>query len=167
MTPAVDYHIGRWVTASCAVYFKTVADAISLKFILEGEDRRRSDSDNIDVNKENIELRIDGPHTIVKPGFVYYDFEINTLISVTKNDEEIYRHLVIIGLFGNAFAPYINIYKKGGLAGIDDDSFVGCLERRPILDSDREIVISNFGEIEATTDIVQSTIEGHYRLTKG
>jgi len=146
----------RWTYASISKHFENNRQGIDL--FVEGDHRHTSEL------AEWAELRVDGPyHREPSKGIHYLDYEINILLTVIIQEEIAYRMQEMMGIFHEAMADKIDIYKYG--TGVDDtQAYFECLRLKN--DELREPVrTSDFGQIEATTRVRQGSVEGHYRVT--
>lgn len=144
----------RWCYASINKYFDTYKGKYPL--YLEGDERTLQDE------AEFAELRIDGPFIAnLQKGLYYLDVEINVLCQTHVDPRRHYRAQVMVGNFARAFRACIPVYRYGD-GPLDDSSLLGIFN---LLRGSREKVdISYFGIIRNDTKILQTTVEGHYRL---
>lgn len=144
----------RWCYASINKYFNDRKSNYTL--YIEGDERM------VQNLSEFAELRIDGPF-ITRPQKNLYilDVEINILCQTHNDPRSHYKAQNMVGVFASAFKNLIHVYKFGD-GPLDDGSLFGCFH----LSKDRRdsIDINHFGIIKQDTKIVQTTIEGHYRL---
>ena len=77
------------------------------------------------------------------------------------DDKKLYNLHVAVGKIVKAFRNSICVYRYGDEV-FDDDSLLGTLHLRR--DVDEVIAIDNFGIIKEDTRILQTTVEGHYRM---
>lgn len=145
----------RWITASFANHFEIAMDAAGLAFYVEGDEREREE-----VNL--IEFRIDGPlFKFPSATLTRLDVEVNILIKTIVDRKDLYLHERHIGLVSEAFVNAIAVNKVGPDV-VDDGTLLGCFRLRSDF---REILqISKFGLIRGVSPVMQTTIEGHYRL---
>lgn len=146
----------RWISQSVIIHFKTKTSPIFM--YVEG--RLRPDPEP----EPRFELRLDGPYfDQVSNGCWDIDVEINLLITSFRDETDAYKHDRLKGIAAAAFTDQIGVFKYGN--GINDNKNVmlGCLIERS---GEREkIVVSNFGLIEPTNRLIQSTVEAHYRMS--
>jgi hypothetical protein len=155
-----DIRLPQWVFLSAAEYFKAIVeDDNSLKYFVEGEPR------TTDKDEQYIEFRLDGPESEeVSRNYWHHDFEINLAITILQNEDlgRIHRYAGIIVQAMNAEIP---IFKYGCVNDLaNDKTFIGCLQLRREF-RERAIVTAHFGQVEASLNIMQATVEGHFRLT--
>ncbi len=150
-----DVNWPRWCWASIAKHFKVYGDANSIPIFLEGMVRET------DELAEWVEIRIDGPFTKEHShGQWELRFEINLGIQV-KETENAFRDKIIQGIFLEAMLSNICIYKLGE-SEFDDLSHIGSLT---LLPRDKEkVIVSNFGRVNETVAMMQSSIEAHYQI---
>jgi len=145
----------RWIYSSVAKHFSDKCIADGLPIYIETSPR--------DTNKlqDWVEFRLDGPfftgHTKNEWGII---IEVNLVISSAKNERNNYRVFTNQGLICGYFAQEIPVFKLG--VGVDDDqSLLTCLQL--ITEGREKLVVSNFGQIDTAKQLLQSTVEGHYR----
>ena len=150
----------RWVKASVNWHFTNlqkdvVAAAQRIPLYIEGDERDTNDLADF------AELRMDGPNIRqVQKDLYYLESEINVLIQSHLDPKDLYKVERSIGIFSLGFVM-IDIFKFGD--GVQDDGrHLGCMKLLKTLDEDIEV--ANFGIIRQDTRLMQSTIEGHYRL---
>jgi len=86
---------------------------------------------------------------IPQKGLYYLDVEINVLCQTLVDPRKHYSAQVMVGTFAKAFRNLISVYKYGD-GPLDDDSLLACFHLQRVIKND--------------TKILQTTIEGHYRL---
>lgn len=152
----------RWIRASLGKYFKAVALAQSpvLPSLVEGiEDRTTEFAEEPD----KVEIRTNGPYTKDQGAWSTSRVFVNLLLTHTIGGEgkNQYQHDSDVGLFYDAAAGPIPIYKLGSEVG-DDSSQVGCA----ILESGKNdwIRVNTFGKLEENTPIRQTMISATYRI---
>ena len=81
----INPHWARWIAASLAVYFKTVADNAGITLLVEGIDERESEKMEVD----RAELRINGPFIRqLSEGYFRLDVDTNILLTDLMGGEE-------------------------------------------------------------------------------
>jgi hypothetical protein len=151
----------EWFFASCAKHFGTKMNSLGIHYFVEGAERQT------EVQTSFVEFRFDGPRIQeVSRDYFRLTIEINLLVSTVKGSgESAYKHNSVVGHVENAFTK-INIYKLGIPTDIaNDGSFVGCLDLRD--DIKEAVVVNNMGKVRPDTRLIQSTVEGHYRMFLG
>jgi hypothetical protein len=144
----------RWCYTSINKHFDGSKRAYSL--YLEGDAR------TLQSEAEFAELRMDGPFIEIPQKRLYYlDVEINILCQTHVDPRQHYSAQVMVGTFASAFRNQIPVYKFGD-GPLDDGSLLGCFHLQRSLKE--KVDISYFGVIKSDTKILQTTIEGHYRL---
>jgi hypothetical protein len=155
MNNLVNGNIVRWVYASGAKHFSAIAARKGIPIYIEGDNRNTHDL------SEYVEFRMDGPLIqIPAKGERYEFFDINVLASITQG-RNLYRPQEVVGAIASGMTLTIPIYKLGDESQ-DDGSKIGCLKFRRELD--QNIEINQFGIVRPDTNIIQHTVEGHYRL---
>jgi len=144
----------RWCYTSINKYFDDRKESYDL--YIEG-DRR-----TLQEETEFAELRIDGPviHIPQKDCYIL-EVQINILCATHVDPRQHYRTQEMVGVFARAFRNNIPVYKYGD-GPLDDDSLIGCFKM--MQGSGESLDINYFGVIASNTKIVQTSIEGHYRL---
>ena len=143
----------RWCYASINKFFDDKKNQYEL--YIEGDERTQLDE------TEFAELRIDGPFISNPQKKVHYlDVEINILCQTHLDPRRFYRAQVMVGNFVAAFENLIPVYRYGD-GPFDDDSLLGCFH---LIGRNQGVQVGYFGIVRQDTKIVQSTIEGHYRL---
>lgn len=108
-----------------------------------------------------VELRIDGP--FVNPIGTKDEYEaiieVNALINAAFDEKDTMKLHNLGGVVIAALSEDFCVYKLGPNT-FDDKSFFETYQ----LVADDNIEMSNFGQIDTTNKIYQSTVEGHYRM---
>mgnify|MGYP000498260604 CR=1 FL=1 len=151
---AINQKWSRWVKASCAKHFKDLRQGEN--FHVEGEDRQS------DGWSAWLEFRIDGPKIRPQPGNMFrLDVEINIACVQVENNNA-YSMEDLVGVVVTSFTNQIGLYKFGPSGDVENDrSHFGCLTLDTMRDKDG-IIVSNFGKIRPDTEMLQTTVEGHY-----
>lgn len=146
----------RWLFASTSKHFNDRRGDVS--FYIEGQER------NVPAPKDLFEFRMDGPYeTELNKNYWRLYIEISILIQSTKDDSDYHRIHRHCGTVASAFTT-IPVYKYGD--GVDDDqSLLGCLTLIQDVGKRERIQINHFGQIDASTPLLQSSVEGHYEMT--
>jgi len=136
----------RWIKSSIAKHFDTNKSTLYLQ--VDGFYRPPTEA------SERMELRIDQDYDEQSEDQWEVMVYINVLITTIKTFSDEYKLERNIGIVMDALTKSIQVQKYG-----DDDSYFGCLQR-----SRDKITVTNFGCIEKTTDVLQTTVEADYRL---
>lgn len=149
-----------WIYASVRKFF---VDQIGTDLMhVEGEPRKTSSED------EYFELRIDGPIIAehAKNDFQIF-VEINILIMTRMSDHDVFKHAKMVGKCVAFFGSVIDLYKLGDPN--DDPTNTGaslnaCLRIKHDLEEKRgdHLAVRNFGQIDKSTELVQTSVEAHY-----
>jgi hypothetical protein len=144
------YDWAIWIHASINKHFEDRKGKYDL--YIEGDERTLQDK------AEFAELRVDGPFVLQpQKGLYYLDIEVNILLQTHMDHTDLYKDKRMLGTFLKAFQNVICVYKYG-----HDDSLLGELHLQRDL---RETVdVNSYGIIKEDTRLLQTTIEGHYRL---
>lgn len=114
-------------------------------------------------NKEPlyVELRIDGPFCTALGTKDEWEamIEVNALICAAFSETDTMKLHTLAGVVIAALSESFCVYKLGDNAW-DDKQFFETYQ----LVTDDNIEQSNFGQIDATNKIYQSTVEAHYRM---
>jgi len=156
----MDTNLARWVMSSVAVYFKTVADSLSLTYFVEGVDERDSDT----MNVEHVEVRVNGPFVReLSRGYWRVNIDINILLMdyMQMSTENAYDIAQWGGEFLAAMMEPIPIYRLG-TGGNDDDSLVGCLTQRTGFSEPARLI--HFGQISKEDRLRQAAVDGRFEM---
>lgn len=155
---SLEKELTRWIFASVSEHFKGFTDGFSRQLFIEGQQRP--------LEPESIlfELRMDGPW-LTELSRNYWDIyiEINLGIQVALDDQDYHTIYTVIGEGTTIYTPTISTFRRGN-GGADDDSFIGCLILEQNKRSGERIQVNNFGKIAPDKNLLQATIEGHYRM---
>jgi len=160
MATTLDADLARWVFASIAVHFKTIADGLNLPLLVEGVDERESEI----MREDHVELRISGPFVKeISHGYWRTQTDINILLMnrMAMSTEDAYGIARWGGKITQAMAERIPIYKYGSDVG-DDESLIGCLTQR--IGKSESVRLVHFGQIDRTDRIRQSVVDGRYEM---
>lgn len=151
----IDPNWAKWIFASICKYFEDNKGTLNL--FIEGRDY-----DSVAEADKKVELRVDGPNIVEQSrGYFRFDVEINTICTIIRDDSDTYKIQRLTSFVSSLFKD-INVFRYGGEPQ-DDESFVGCLILKQ--DSSEKVEISYFGQVEPRTRVMQSAIEGHYKMT--
>jgi len=156
----MDKNLARWTFASIAQYFSTYASTLGLEFFVEGINER--DVDN--MQKEHVELRVDGPYVKhVSSNCYLLHVGINLILTdyMQMSSENAYSLMDWGGTFLNAMLSPIPIYRYGSGVG-DDSTLVGCLTQRTKFAEPTRLL--HFGQRGKTERFRQSMVDGRYEL---
>lgn len=146
----MNKNLPRWVYASVTKHFDSKKDTLQLRF--EGDDRTK-------LKNDALELRMDGPNKRQYDKSVeYYDIYINILVISIRDEKDAHKVQRQTGIAAAAFVNSIPVYRYG-TATEDDKTLLGCL----VLEG--EVIITNFGAVEGSPNLLYSTVEGGYCLT--
>jgi hypothetical protein len=152
-------NLPRWIFASLAKHFETVAATNSIPYFVEGVDER--DEDN--MQGSHVELRVTGP-SIKEVANGQYHVEAVLNILVTSNMDmkgSAYEIVQWCGIFQDEMLEPLPIYKLGD--GVDDDqSLIGCLRAKG--DKRAAVRVFHFGQVHTTDRIRQSEVDGVYEM---
>ena len=152
---ASNPHWPRWIFASISKHFSDRKGSYTL--YIEGQPRTAPQPADL------LELRVDGPYlTEYSKGEWYGYVEVSILQQTILTDTNYHNLATMQGLVASAFTD-IQCYKYGtGVA--DDQSFFGCLKLIQDPTKRERIQINNFGIIDPATQMMQGTVEGHFRI---
>lgn len=139
----------RWIFASISEHVNTNKSGIAL--FIEGEKFITS------TTKDRLELRINGPriNEIWHDAFSV-EVTVNILVSCTMTTSSFHTLHTNVGIACGAFST-IGLYQYGTLTGIDTQALFGCLSLK------RGPIVTHYGQINPAIDVVQATVEGHYK----
>lgn len=153
------HRLGRWIRSSLAIPFSaTLETKYGYRMFVENDQRQRT---RVPVHTE---FRMDGPR-LIELSRNYWDcyVEVNILAQVVIDPSgDLYTIDDVCGAIAEAFVDH-TCYKYGPLTS-DDQSFVGCLILQQDRGSHERIQINHFGQIEPETNLLQASVEGHYRM---
>jgi hypothetical protein len=147
-----------WVFASACKHFIDTIDDIPV--YVEGQERNTTDL------SDWCELRIDGPWIRdVSNSVIVVTAEINVLIGTAIDSTNLYKESVNHTKIVPAFTDFC-VYKYGPSDNAENDgSLIGTLILQPIREMSERLEIARFGQIDPAVRLLQSTIEGHFRMT--
>lgn len=146
----------RWIAASLAVYYKAVADALSLNLLVEGVDERKSEM----MGSDRAELRVNGPMIRhLSAGYFRLDVDSNILLTdlMEGEAENTYNLMNWAGAFQQAAEKTIPVYRYGpDTGGVDDSSLVGCLTIRGRKEGPS---LFHFGQVSTDDRVRQAAVD--------
>lgn len=148
----------RWIYASVAKHFGDKMAAASIHFHVEGANRDTEDK------REWFEIRCDGPFIDEESDHHFrLGTEINILVNVIEGDDA-YRIHTLNGMVQEWFEYGIEVFKLGDpvVDPENDGSLLGCLTQD--VEKDDAIKTSLFGKVRPDTNLIQASVEGHYRM---
>lgn len=160
MATTLNENLARWVFASISVYFKNIADGLSLPLLVEGVDEREPET----MREDHAELRVNGPFVReVSQGCWRTWTDINILLTnrMMMSQEDAYGIARWGGKFSQAMTERIPVYKYGPAVG-DDGSLVDCLTQRK--GRAESIRLVHFGQISREDRIRQAMVDGRYEM---
>jgi len=141
-----------FVLTSAAKHFSNGISGI--KTFVEGVEER-----DLSGETDWVEIRIDGPNiSEVSKDLLRIESEINLLICTHVDVTEPFQHVINVGKVANVFEDF-NIYRYGGT-----EVLLGCFKLGPTSDVGDKIHIANMGQIDPSIKLLQTTIEGHYKM---
>lgn len=160
MATTLNENLARWVFASIAVYFKIIADGLSLPLLVEGIDERTPD----DMREDHAELRINGPFVKeVSNGCWRTWTDVNVMLTgrMEMSREDAYGIMRWGGKFEQAMTERIPVYKHGS-DPVDDGSLIGCLTIRK--SRAESVKLIHFGQISREDRIRQVMMDSRYEM---
>ena len=157
----MDENLARWIFQSIAVHFESVANGISLPYLVEGIDER---TDAI-IRADHVELRVTGP--VIKEvsnGFYNVDATINFLFSKAMDlvSADAFDLIQWTGVFAAEMLEPIPINKKGTKPE-DDGSLIGCIRVKK--GRNEAVRVYHFGQIDKETRVRQSEVDAVFDMT--
>ena len=156
----MDENLARWIFASVANHFSSVASGLSLPYFVEGVDER----DETTMRVDHVECRVTGPF-IKEASRDWYTIDVGINFLFTKQMDvsgaDAYDIVRWTGKFMNIMLDPVPIYKYGPGAG-DNGSLIGCL----IVKKNRNeaVRIYHFGQISKEDRIRQSEVDALYGM---
>ena len=146
----------KWLFLSAAKHF---TDSISgITTFVEGAQER-----NLSGQSSWIEIRIDGPDIReVSKETMILESEINLLVATHIDHDAPAQHVINVGKATNAFTDF-KVYQYGEESE-DDGSFLEVARLEPLAEVKERIKVANMGQIDPSIKLLQTTVEGHYRL---
>jgi hypothetical protein len=143
----------RWTQLSVRKQFKERTENIPVFF-----------EEQIKENNKGplyVELRVDGPFCNPIGSRDEYEaiIEVNVLIGAAFDETDTMKLHSLSGVVVAALAQDFCVYKLGPNAW-DDRTFFETYQ----VVADDNIEVSNFGQIDSTNRIYQSSVEAHYRM---
>jgi hypothetical protein len=156
----MDENLARWIFASVASHFESVASGLSLPYFVEGVDER----DDPTMRASHAEMRVTGPFIKeISSGYFTTEVGINVLLTqqMALSGAGAYDIVQWAGKFQDIMLDPVPVYKYGPSAG-DDDSLVGCL----IVKKTRNdaVRVYHFGQISREDRIRQSEVDAVYGM---
>jgi len=157
----MNKHWPRWIEASVWKHIDTICQANNLTLYREAALNR----DEILQLADYTEFRLDGPfiEQMHPKNYYHLEIEVNIAIASKLHLKDIFRMKRNQGIILTALEGPIPIYRYGRGAE-DTGTLLGCFTIVPKRDRNDRFVVSNFGRIEPSTPMEQSTVEGHYRM---
>lgn len=162
MTIAPHADWPRWILSTFADSFDNQFSDTDYQKHYEGSKRPKPDGD-----RTLLEFRMNGPNTRqVSRGYFILDFSINIWI---RDPMDLEVNWIRIRKVQGAVQEWLGtdfcILRSGGEVG-DDDSFVGTAQLLNREDTDEQVLrTANFGQIDVSTPLHESTVEANYRMT--
>jgi len=151
-------NLSRWVFASIAYYFKTIADDLNLPYFVEGVDEREPD----DMLQNHCEMRVTGPFTKeMSRGYYHIEININVLLTnlMEMTGENAYSIIDWCGAFQESMLDPIPVYKYG-TGPQDTGQWIGCLRVK----NNTQVNVFHFGQVNKTDRIRQSELDAVFEM---
>jgi hypothetical protein len=133
-----------------------VTKVTDLPLFIEGQFRETNEE------KDYAEVRFDGPYAHEESrSFWVLDLEINVLVSSIPDEKDAHRIYKNVGKVAAAFERFIEVFRYGDNPG-DDSTLLGCLIIKQ--SQNQTIFISHFGKIDPKVNLIQATVEAHYKM---
>lgn len=148
----------KWIQASIAKHFKTVANNNNYVSLVEELEERTTEFMEA---SDRIEIRMNGPF-VKNQSANYYLLEIDANILIfshmDETSENVYDGIDIAGVMAQAASGPIPVYRLGN--SIDDDGEqIGCLTL-----SRDGVKVFHFGEITRQDRLRQFSVDAGYKL---
>lgn len=157
MSVVIPTQWDRWIYSSVVKHFN--ARRAGIHMFVEGFDRDTAGK------IEFLDLRIDGPfYDETSNGEFTVKCEINVLCTVVETANA-YRVHEVTGIIAAAFTNCIALLKLGDPVrdAANTGLEFGTLKQQ--VDKKEKIIKSFFGKIRPDTEIIQASVEGHYRTS--
>jgi len=156
----MDENLARWIFASIACHFKTVASGLSLPYFVDGIDER----DESTMRVDHVECRVTGPF-IKEHSRGWYTADVGINFLFTKQMEiagaDSYDNVRWTGKFMNVMLEPIPIYKYGPDT-IDDSTLIECLRVKK--NRNEAVRVWHFGQISKEDRLKQSEVDALYGM---
>lgn len=152
---AINPNWARWIFASVSKHFYDRRGTTT--FYIEGQER------DVPAPANLIEFRLDGPYytQLSRKSWRLY-VEVSLLVQSIKDGNDYHTIHRLTGQIAEAFTS-IPVYRFGN--STDDDSLqFGCLTLVQELGKRERVQTNNFGQIGPDTQLLQSSVEGHYTM---
>lgn len=153
----MNENLARWIFASVAKHFESVATGLNLPYFVEGVDERTDE----EMRADHVELRLTGP--FVKEASRNYwiiDVHINFLFTsqMALGGADAYNIQRWCGKFQEVMLDPIPVFQYGD----SPDTFVGCL--KPKTKSSDAVRVYHFGQLSKDDRIRQSEVDALYGM---
>lgn len=151
----MNTRLPRWIKASVSNYFTTALSPVPL--FITGDLRTTEQDPNW------IELRFNGPDFMQNSkDTLRMMLRLNFVVNLVSDGKNSYAMEDYTGLIASLIVA-IPIYRYGDvtLDPQDDSSFIQCIE--PMTEGTHSIEIKNFGKLDPSTNLTQSTVEVTYK----
>ena len=109
-------------------------------------------------------LRIDGPHETQESTKDYtYIINLSLLVNTRKKLDDIYFHDQKVGNYCFLFTECIVVFRIGD-GPYDTHEIIDAMHRMDEAQGGHGVQVHNFGQLDKTVDLIQSTIECSYRM---
>ena len=150
----------KWVQASVADHFKTVATTEGFSSLVDGlEERTTAFQDS----PQRLEIRINGPFIRERSKDDYiFNVTVNILIfsHMDGTASSVYAGTNIAGKMAQAASDLIPVYKYGAQAE-DDASRIGCLT---LTSGSGGVNVFHFGEVNAEDRLRQLGVDANFKM---
>jgi len=154
----MDENLARWIFASIAKHFESVASGLSLPLVVEGVDEKSDDNTRAD----HAELRLTGPFVReVSKNYWAVDMQVNVLLSaqMVLGGADAYNIVRWCGKFQSVMLDPIPVFQYGDSPA----TFVGCL--LPKGNSAEAVRVYHFGQLDKDNRVRQSEVDAVYEMT--
>ncbi len=148
----------KWIQASIAKYFKTVANNNNYVSLVEELEERTTE---FMESPQRLEIRMNGPFVRnASANYYLMDVDVNILIfsHMDDTDDNVYDGIDIAGIMAEAASGPIPVYQLGNLVG-DDGSQLGCLTM-----TRDGVKVFHFGELTRQDRLRQFSVDAGYKL---
>ena len=156
----MDENLARWIYASIAFHFKSVASGLALPYFVDGIDERDESTQRVD----HVECRVTGPF-IKEHSKGWYTADVGINFLFTKQmaiaGADAYDIVRWTGAFMSVMLEPVPLYKYGPGGG-DDSSLIGCLRCKK--HRNEAVRIYHFGQISKEDRLKQSEVDALFGM---
>lgn len=149
--------ISKWIQLSCRKHFVSRVQNAPVYF-----EEMPKKTNNTQGYQLGVEFRLDGPinrHIGTKREWES-TIELNALVTAAFDEKDPMSLTKLTGVVVEAMSHDFCVYRLGTNSTYDTLAYFGTLK----LITEDDIEQANFGQIDATNKVYQTSIEAHYRI---